>query len=91
MKASQLQVGDLIRITGVPGDGVPNYVIHAETTRVFKKLIVRGRPVRIREIDEYGSPWYQCRFKKRNGKFEVHCLAICKGETNWTLVRRRKT
>jgi hypothetical protein len=87
--ASELRIGDLILITGVPGEGIPNYYIHRETTRVFKKLVARKRPVRIRRIDEYGAPWYLCKFKKRDGTFEVHDLAVCEGETNWLLVKRR--
>ena len=89
MKARQLKVGDLIRITGVPGAGVPNYFILSETTRVFKKLAARGRPVRIREIDEYGTPWYRCRFRRRNGNFEIHALAVFDFDGNWVLVKRR--
>jgi hypothetical protein len=60
MKGSQLRVGDRVMITGVPGEGVANYYIHRDTVRVFKKLIARKCPVRIRRIDEYGTPWYLC-------------------------------
>ena len=88
MKARQLKVGDLVRITAMPGVGVPNYFILPETTRVFKKLVARGRPVRIREIDEYGTPWYWCRFKRRNGKFEMHALSVIDIDGNWELVKR---
>jgi hypothetical protein len=56
MRASDLQVGDWIRITGIAGVGVPGYYIHKNTVRVYKKLVSRNRPVRIREIDEYGTP-----------------------------------
>jgi hypothetical protein len=91
MKARQLKVGDIIRITAVPGEGIANYTIHPETTRVYKKLVARGRPVRIREIDEFGLPWYRCRFKMRNGKFEMHGLIVIDSDTNWVLVKRPKT
>jgi hypothetical protein len=91
MTAHKLKVGDRIRILSVPGEGVPNYYIHRDTTRVFKKLIARNRAVRVSEIDEYGQPWYICKFKKRHGRFETHFLAILDGENNWVLVKRRKT
>jgi hypothetical protein len=89
MKASQLRIGDWIMITGVPGTGVPNYYIHRDTKRVFEKLVARNRPVRIREIDEFGAPWYMCRFKKPDGTYEAHFLAISDSEDNWVPVNRR--
>src|SRR5205823_4306232 len=42
-----LRIGDKIRIVGVPGEGIPDYTIHRDTIRVYKKLIDRKRPVRI--------------------------------------------
>lgn len=90
MKRGDLRVGDWILITEVPGKGIPNYYIHRDTTRVFRKLVARKRPVRIRRIDDYGSPWYRCKFRKRDGTFEMHELAVCEGETNWTMVKREK-
>jgi hypothetical protein len=90
MKASDLQVGDWIRITRIAGEGVPGYQILPETVRVYKKLIARNRPVRIREIDGYGSPWYRCGFKKRNGEWEWHYLNVMDLDRNWELVRRRR-
>jgi hypothetical protein len=57
------------------------------------KLIARRRSVRIARIDEYGSPWYTCRFRTRGGKWEWHDLAVCKLDNNWVIVkpRRKKT
>jgi hypothetical protein len=89
MKTNQLRVGDWVMVTGVPGEGIANYRIHRETARVFKKLIARKRPVRIREIDEFGQPWYECRFRKPDGTFELHSLGILRGEDNWVRVNRR--
>jgi hypothetical protein len=89
MKASDLKLGDRIRITRVPGEGVPGYFIHRDTVYVYKKLIVRGRSVRIRRIDEYGSPWYICRFKTRRGAWETHYLAVYDSDNNWVPVRSR--
>ena len=91
MKASELRVGDWIRITGIAGDGVPGYYILPETVRVYKKLVARNRPVRIREIDEYGAPWYRCMFRMRNGKWEGHDLAVFDSDGNWIPVKRRKS
>ncbi len=89
MKASELRIGDRIRITGVPGTGIPGYQIHAETVRVYKRLIARGRAVRIYEIDEYGAPRFACRFRTRGKKWEHHFLAVDDADNNWVAVIRR--
>jgi hypothetical protein len=91
MKVSELKVGDRIRITGVPGEGVKGYCIHPDTVLVYKKLVARGRAVRIYEIDEYGSPWFACRFRKKSGKWEHHTLAVIDTDTNWIAVKRQRT
>jgi hypothetical protein len=90
MKASDLKIGDRIRIIGVPGNGIPGYVIMPETVRVYKKLVARNLPVRICEIDEFGAPWYVCRFKKPNGTWEEHFLAVFDTDGNWKPVQQRK-
>lgn len=73
----------------MPGEGVSNYYLHSDTKYVFKKLIVRRRAVRIARIDEYGSPWYTCRFRMKNGRWEYHYLAICDFDNNWVRVKPR--
>ena len=87
----KLKVGDRIRIVSVPGEGVAGYWMHRDTRRVFKKLIARNRTVRIFKFDEYGMPWYECRFKRRNGRFEIHWLNVSDDEDNWVLVQTRNT
>lgn len=90
MNIKSLKIGDRVLITQVPvGVGKPNYHIDPDTLRVFKKLVKRKRSVIIREIDEYGQPWYKCRFKKLNGKFEWHSLAIAADDNNWIKVKNR--
>jgi hypothetical protein len=64
--------------------GVPNF-----TKRVYKKLIARRRPVRVYEIDEYGGPWYACRFRMKSGAWEYHHLAVDDLDNNWVKVKRR--
>jgi hypothetical protein len=64
--------------------------LHRDTRRVFKKLIARRRPVRIARIDEYGSPWYSCRFRMKDGRWEWHDLAVLEGEDNWIPVKTRR-
>lgn len=81
-----LKTGDRIRIVGIPGEGIPGYYLHADTRRVYKKLVARKRPVRICEVDEYGVPWFQCRFKRKNNTWEHHRLAVYEGETNWNKI-----
>lgn len=87
---NDLGVGDRIRIIGIPGAGVPGYYLHPDTKRVFKKLVARRRSVRIARIDEYGSPWYVCRFRKKNGQWEWHSLAVCGLDNNWVRVKSRQ-
>ena len=65
MNYHDLKPGDKIRIIAIPGEGNPNYTLHSSTKLVYKKLIARGRSVRIDHIDKYGSPWYTCRFKNK--------------------------
>jgi len=89
MKAADLKVGDRVRITGIAGHGVPDYVISRDTVRVYKKLIARGRSVRINRIDEYGSPWYHCRFRTGDGKWEHHFLSVSGSDNNWVKVHVR--
>jgi hypothetical protein len=89
MKASDLRVGDRIRIIGIPGAGDPNYYLHPDTKRAYTKLIARGRSVRIFKIDEYGAPWFAFRFKRKNGKWEYHWLNIYDWEDIWVPVKPR--
>ncbi len=89
MKSSELKVGDRIRITAVPGVGIPGYVIFPETVRIYRRLITRGRPVRIYEIDEDGSPWFACRFRTKARKWEHHFLVVLDSDTNCVPVIKR--
>jgi hypothetical protein len=84
--SNDLRVGDRIRIIGIPGEGVPGYFLHADTKRAFMKLIARGRSVRICRIDEFGHPWYDFRFRMKNGRWERHSLNITSDEHNWVRV-----
>jgi hypothetical protein len=90
MKPGDLMIGDRIRIIGIPGKGVPGYWLHPDTRRVFKKLIARGRSVRIAEIDEYGTPWYTVKFRLKNGRWGWNFLAVCDHDHNWVMVKPRR-
>jgi hypothetical protein len=73
----QLKVGDRVRIFEYPPEfSQPGYFVHRDTRRVYKKLIARGSPLRIFEIDAWGSPWICCRFRRKNGSWERHFLSI---------------
>lgn len=91
MNWRDLKVGDRIRIVEVPGKGIPGYTIHPDTVRAYKLLIRRRRSVRICRIDEYGSPWYECRFRRRNGRLEYHSFIVASADNNWVPVKKRKT
>jgi hypothetical protein len=86
-RPGDLKVGDRIRIIGMPGVGVPDYYLHRDTRRTFRMLVARRRPVRIAWIDEFGSPWYTCRFRTKGGACERHDLAVCDLDNNWVLVK----
>lgn len=81
-----LRVGDRIRIIRLPGEGVPGYFLHPDTRRVFKKLMARGRSVRIARIDGQGAPWFACRFRRKGERLEWHELAVCQSDKNWVRV-----
>ena len=89
MKASELKVGDKIKILSVPGEGIPNYYIDKDTVRVYKKIIARKRPVRIYEIQD-GQPWYAVKFRRKNGKWEYHFLSVMDEDANWVPVKRKQ-
>lgn len=85
----RLRVGDGIRIVRMPWDAsAPGYFFAPETRRLYKKLIARGRPLRVYEIDEYGQPWIRCRFRRKDGRWEHHLLAI--KDDNWVRVKHRR-
>ncbi len=87
MKGTSLRVGDRIRIIGVPGTGIAGYYIHPDTTRAYRKLIARGRSLRICEIDQDGRPWFAFRFKLSNGTWEYHRMQILPDDDNWVRVK----
>ena len=84
----RLRVGDRVRIVRMPNDfSRPDYYVHATTRRVYRLLIARGRPLRVFKVDESGLPWVQCRFRRRNGSWEHHSLAI--NDDSWVRVATR--
>jgi hypothetical protein len=73
----ELKVGDRVRLKEIPPEFLrKGYYIHRDTMRVYRKLLARGRSLRIREIDEYGSPWIYCKFPRTGGSWEWHSLAF---------------
>jgi hypothetical protein len=78
-----LQVNDSIRFVRLPSNLT---TLHPETYRLYAKLIKRGRPQRVFQIDEYGLPWIYCRFRLRNGKWEHHWLAV--NDDSWVKVKK---
>ncbi len=86
----RLRVGDRVRFVRVPVfDGKRGGGLQPETLRLYKKLIARGRPQRVFQIDEYGLPWIACRFRRRGSKWESHWLAI--NDDSWVRVKCRKS
>lgn len=86
----ELQVGDRIRLVEIPKEFLQEgYYIHRDTLRVYKKLLARRRSLRIHEIDEGGLPWVHCRFRRKNGRWEHHFLALNHGGLVRVKPRRR--
>jgi hypothetical protein len=72
-----LKVGDRVRLVEYPPEFRPGYQIHPDTVSVYKKLIARGRSMRVYWLDHCGAPWIRCRFRRRNGQWEHHYLCLC--------------
>jgi hypothetical protein len=89
MAAADLKVGDKIKILSVPGVGDTGYYLHPETRRVYEKIIARGRPVRISELNATGQPVFQVKFRCKNGKWEYHFLTVDDSDDNWVPVQRK--
>ena len=84
-----LRVGERVRLLGMPPEfSQPGYYLHSDTRRVYRLLVKRGRSLRVRRIDEYGAPWAECRFRKRNGSVDRHWLAFT--HDGWIKVQRKK-
>jgi hypothetical protein len=76
----ELQVGNRIRLTEIPPEFLQEgYYVHRDTMRVYKRLLARRRALRIREIDQDGLPWIECRFRRNDGRWEWHWLALNHG------------
>lgn len=75
-----LRVGDRIRIAEFPPEFLrPGYCLHRDTIAVYRKLVARRRPLRIGWIDEWKMPWVQCRFRRKDGRWQHHTLAVNHG------------
>ena len=73
----QLRVGDKVRLVEIPPEFTgTGYYVHASTMRVYRKLVARGRPLRIRIIDFAGARWIRCRLRRKSGGWETHDLAF---------------
>jgi len=83
-----LKVGDRVRFVRMPsGVDAPGYTFARETRRLYEQLIARSRPARVCRVDGDGLPWIQCRFRRRNGRWQYHWLAI--NDDSWVRVRER--
>jgi hypothetical protein len=72
-----LKVGDRVRLVEYPPEFLrPGIYMHRDTVRVYKRLVARRRSLRVAWIDEDGGPWIECRFRRKNGKWEQHFLLL---------------
>ena len=88
-EAVRIRAGDFIRIVRLPGAfDEPGYRVHPDTRRVFRRLLRRGRPLRVFDVDRQGLPWVRCQFRGRDGRWIYHSLAV--EPDAWVKVRKQK-
>ena len=86
----ELRAGDRIRFVALPSEwDRPGFYVHSDTRRLVRRLIERGRSLRVCQVDEWGVPWVACRFCRPAGNWEYHDLGIFE-ETGWVRVRPRR-
>ncbi|MCA8942913.1 MAG: hypothetical protein KDB80_10175 [Planctomycetes bacterium] len=73
----QLRVGDRIRFVALPDEwSAPGYFVHDESREFLQALIDRGRPSRVRRIDDDGIPWIEARLRADDGTIVHHDWGI---------------
>ena len=84
----KLRVNDRIRLVQMPTEfSQPGFFVHRDTRRACRRLIERGRSVRVFMIDEWKLPWVRFQFRLKDGRIEYHRLAI--NHDGWVRVQRR--
>jgi hypothetical protein len=75
------KVGDKIRLVEMSPEFLrPGYGIHPETLRAYRKLLARGRSLRVCKIDAWGLSYVHFRFR---GKERPMGMALAGGEPWW--------
>ena len=73
----RLKIGDRVRLVDMPTEfSRPDCFVHRHTLRAYRRVIARGRPQRIFQIDAWGTPWISFRFKMKNGRWQHHWLVV---------------
>jgi len=75
----RLCVGDRIRLVKIPLDFLDWPALHLETKQAYRYLLNRRRPVTVWQIDEYGMPWVEFRFRDRSGRLRHDTMAMNHG------------
>ena len=75
----QLRVGDRVRLVEIPLNFLDWPALHLETKQAYRHLLARRKPVTVYQIDEYGLPWVQFRFRGKNGRMRYDYLAVNHG------------
>lgn len=73
----RLQVGDWIRILGIPDEFLrPGQCFPQETRELYERLIRLRRRVKVSEIDDLGYPWISYRYRDAAYDWRWHGLMI---------------
>jgi len=95
---TKLRVGDVIRILRVPEKDLEQREKELRentvdepgmTADAIEALIEQAPVVTITEIDEYGSPWFDCWIMDAQGRKNQHSIAIVEDES-WEIVSRAR-
>ena len=85
----KLKIGDRIRIVRLPSAAsMDGYFLHADTRRLYKRLIALKKRLTVYEIDGDGLPWIQCALRRKDGGLDHHFLAV--NDDSWVRIKSRK-
>ena len=89
MRPRSLKFGDRVRVVRLPPLwATPGYRVPLSTRRIYKLMIDRRRPVRIDQVDDWGT-WVRLMVRDARGRLHHHHVTLDDG--CWVRVRPRKS